>query len=77
MRESCLQEFDAHWQCLEKNNQYFQACRKPEKTLNDCVFKNLVSLMYLIDLAAAKEACGSGGGANCPTKANARVVGAR
>lgn len=21
MRENCLQEFDAHWQCLEKNNQ--------------------------------------------------------
>jgi hypothetical protein len=21
MRESCLAEFDAHWQCLEKNNQ--------------------------------------------------------
>jgi len=21
MRESCLSEFDAHWQCLEKNNQ--------------------------------------------------------
>lgn len=44
MRESCLQEFDAHWQCLEKNNQYFQACRKPEKALNDCVFSKLVSL---------------------------------
>ena len=44
MRESCLQEFDAHWQCLEKNNQYFQACRKPEKALNDCVFSKLVRL---------------------------------
>lgn len=21
MREACLAEFDAHWQCLEKNNQ--------------------------------------------------------
>lgn len=21
MRESCLAEFDAHWQCLERNNQ--------------------------------------------------------
>jgi len=23
--------------------QYFQACRKPERTLNDCVFSKLVS----------------------------------
>lgn len=21
MRENCLKEFDAHWQCLEKSNQ--------------------------------------------------------
>ncbi|RXK37739.1 NADH dehydrogenase (ubiquinone) 1 alpha subcomplex 8 [Tremella mesenterica] len=41
MRESCLAEFDAHWQCLEKNNQYFQACRVPEKALNSCVFTKL------------------------------------
>ncbi|KAL1411416.1 ndufa8, NADH-ubiquinone oxidoreductase complex I 19kd subunit [Vanrija albida] len=41
IRESCLAEFDAHWQCLEKNNQYFQACRKPEKALNSCVFTKL------------------------------------
>lgn len=24
--------------------QYFQACRKPERTLNDCVFSKLVGL---------------------------------
>ncbi|KAL0255465.1 hypothetical protein I308_100269 [Cryptococcus tetragattii IND107] len=41
LRETCLTEFDAHWQCLEKNNQYFQACRKPEKALNQCVFTKL------------------------------------
>ncbi|KAK8864527.1 hypothetical protein IAR55_001777 [Kwoniella newhampshirensis] len=41
LRENCLAEFDAHWQCLEKNNQYFQACRKPEKILNQCVFSKL------------------------------------
>ncbi|WWC89188.1 uncharacterized protein L201_004106 [Kwoniella dendrophila CBS 6074] len=41
IKESCLAEFDAHWQCLEKNNQYFQACRKPEKALNQCVFTKL------------------------------------
>jgi NADH dehydrogenase (ubiquinone) 1 alpha subcomplex subunit 8 len=45
MRESCLSEWDAHWQCLEKNNQHFQACRKLEKGLNDCAFSKLVSLL--------------------------------
>jgi NADH dehydrogenase (ubiquinone) 1 alpha subcomplex subunit 8 len=94
IRESCLAEFDAHWKCLENNNQvgwkeerrgrsapqevglcrtpctvsatstssafppppaargarfrgiptdiqYFQACRKPERALNSCVFSKL------------------------------------
>ena len=60
VKENCLAEFDAHWRCLEFNNQvsvddlemtpglstiqYYQACRKPEKTLNQCVFEKLVSL---------------------------------
>ncbi|ORX35772.1 hypothetical protein BD324DRAFT_78680 [Kockovaella imperatae] len=41
LRENCLKEFDAHWQCLENNNQYFHACRKVEKELNSCVFTKL------------------------------------
>ncbi|ODN80539.1 hypothetical protein L202_02749 [Cryptococcus amylolentus CBS 6039] len=41
LRENCLAEFDAHWSCLEKNNQHFQACRKPEKVFNTCVFTKL------------------------------------
>ncbi|KAK1924341.1 hypothetical protein DB88DRAFT_489965 [Papiliotrema laurentii] len=41
LRENCLAEFDAHWKCLEQNNQYFYACRKPEKALNQCVFSKL------------------------------------
>jgi len=41
MRDTCLAEFDAHWQCLENNNQYFYACRGPERTLNKCVFDKL------------------------------------
>lgn len=62
MRENCLEQFEAHWNCLELNNQacplplffdaaqlltygatqeYF-ACRKPERTLNKCMFEKLV-----------------------------------
>ncbi|KAF5322719.1 hypothetical protein D9619_000258 [Psilocybe cf. subviscida] len=41
MRENCLKQFDAHWQCLEKNNQEYYLCRKPERTLNACMFEKL------------------------------------
>ncbi|TFK62715.1 Ndufa8, NADH-ubiquinone oxidoreductase complex I 19kd subunit [Pluteus cervinus] len=41
MRDSCLKEFDAHWTCLEKNNQEYYLCRKPERTLNQCMFEKL------------------------------------
>ncbi|KAF8592113.1 NADH dehydrogenase, alpha subcomplex, subunit 8 [Ramaria rubella] len=41
LRDNCLKEFDAHWNCLEKNNQEYYLCRKPERTLNKCVFDKL------------------------------------
>ncbi|KAI5117389.1 hypothetical protein M0805_009077 [Coniferiporia weirii] len=41
MRENCLKEFDSHWDCLEKNNQEYYLCRKPERTLNKCMFEKL------------------------------------
>ncbi|KAL9539604.1 hypothetical protein MBANPS3_010172 [Mucor bainieri] len=41
LRENCGKEFEAHWQCLEKNNQEFYACRTPERTFNTCVFEKL------------------------------------
>ncbi|KAH9948759.1 NADH dehydrogenase, alpha subcomplex, subunit 8 [Amylocystis lapponica] len=41
MRETCLQQFDEHWNCLEKNNQEYYHCRKPERTLNKCMFEKL------------------------------------
>lgn len=69
MRENCLQQFESHWECLERNNQasshpnryhwfrtllYFNTesrpsqeyhlCRKPERTLNSCMFEKLVRL---------------------------------
>jgi len=41
IRENCNAQWEAHWQCLEKNNQYYQACRKPENALNSCVLDKL------------------------------------
>ncbi|KAF9462001.1 hypothetical protein BDZ94DRAFT_1166681 [Collybia nuda] len=41
MRENCLQQFEAHWNCLERNNQEYYHCRKPERTLNACMFEKL------------------------------------
>ncbi|KIJ57022.1 hypothetical protein M422DRAFT_150043 [Sphaerobolus stellatus SS14] len=41
LRENCLKEWDNHWQCLEKNNQEFYYCRKPERVFNECVFTKL------------------------------------
>jgi len=41
MRENCLKEFEAHSSCLEMNNQEYYACRKPERTLNKCMFDRL------------------------------------
>ncbi|KAI0036779.1 NADH dehydrogenase alpha subcomplex subunit 8 [Vararia minispora EC-137] len=41
MRENCFAQWDAHWQCLEKNNQEYYLCRKPERTLNQCMFERL------------------------------------
>jgi len=41
MRENCLQSFDQHWKCLELHNQEYYACRKEERTLNQCMFEKL------------------------------------
>ncbi|KAH9938071.1 NADH dehydrogenase, alpha subcomplex, subunit 8 [Fomitopsis serialis] len=39
MRDSCATEFEQHWNCLEKHNQEYYHCRKPERTLNQCMFE--------------------------------------
>ncbi|KAG1042458.1 hypothetical protein G6F43_011905 [Rhizopus delemar] len=41
LNENCGKEFQAHWQCLENNNQELGACRKPEAVFNTCVFEKL------------------------------------
>lgn len=38
----CLEQFRAHWNCLEHNNQQLWHCRRFETPLNKCVFDNLV-----------------------------------
>jgi hypothetical protein len=38
----CMQEFQAHVDCLENNNQTFFNCRRPEQKLNGCIFDKLV-----------------------------------
>ncbi|KAF3941210.1 hypothetical protein ABW19_dt0203923 [Dactylella cylindrospora] len=37
----CLEQFRAHWDCLEKNNHFLWKCRKQEWPLNACVFEKL------------------------------------
>ncbi|PKY08797.1 NADH dehydrogenase, alpha subcomplex, subunit 8 [Aspergillus campestris IBT 28561] len=37
----CLQQFNAHWECLENNNHRLWECRKAEMNLNSCVFEKL------------------------------------
>ncbi|PWN52048.1 putative NADH dehydrogenase 22K chain precursor [Violaceomyces palustris] len=39
--ENCGKQWEEHWQCLEKNNQELYMCRKPERSLNQCVFEKL------------------------------------
>ncbi|KAK3372155.1 hypothetical protein B0H63DRAFT_483968 [Podospora didyma] len=41
INKSCLQQFRAHWECLEDNNQQLWQCRPAEWKLNKCVFENL------------------------------------
>lgn len=52
----CLQQFKAHWECLENNNHNLYECRGPEFSLNKCVFTNLVCL-YMILLAIRSQPC--------------------
>lgn len=37
----CLQQFRAHWDCLENWNHQLYQCRIPERKLNKCVFDNI------------------------------------
>ncbi|CAP92351.1 hypothetical protein N7519_011513 [Penicillium mononematosum] len=37
----CLDQFKAHWECLENNNHQLWECRRAEMQLNNCVFDKL------------------------------------
>ncbi|RKU44333.1 hypothetical protein DL546_006649 [Coniochaeta pulveracea] len=41
INKSCLDQFRAHWQCLDNNNHQLWQCRPAEWKLNKCVFENL------------------------------------
>nr|GAT57194.1 predicted protein [Mycena chlorophos] len=41
LRANCLQQFEAHWACLEQNNHENYRCRPAEHTFNACVFDKL------------------------------------
>ena len=46
INKSCLEQFRAHWECLEQNNQQLWHCRPAETALNACVFEKLVRFPY-------------------------------
>ena len=50
INKSCLEQFRAHWDCLDNNNHQLWQCRPAEWKLNKCVFENLVR--YLSTLFA-------------------------
>ena len=47
INKSCLDEFRAHWECLDNYNQRLWQCRRQEQFLNACVFDKLVCLISI------------------------------
>ncbi|KIW18035.1 hypothetical protein PV08_02322 [Exophiala spinifera] len=41
INKNCLEEFRAHWNCLENYNHQLYQCRRPERVLNRCVFQKI------------------------------------
>ncbi|KPI36384.1 NADH-ubiquinone oxido 20.8 kDa subunit [Cyphellophora attinorum] len=41
INKHCLEEFRAHWSCLENYNHSLFQCRRPERVLNRCVFNKI------------------------------------
>lgn len=42
LNKHCLDQFRAHWQCLENGNHQLWQCRPLEWKLNKCAYENLV-----------------------------------
>lgn len=49
INKSCLEQFRAHYECLDNNNQQLWQCRPAEWRLNKCVFHNLVRCPRTLD----------------------------
>lgn len=49
INKSCLEQFRAHYECLDNNNQQLWQCRPAEWRLNKCVFHNLVRCSRFLD----------------------------
>ncbi|KAI8894709.1 hypothetical protein BC833DRAFT_623722 [Globomyces pollinis-pini] len=43
LKANCDNEWEAHWDCLDRNNHRFEKCRKKEAPFNKCVFDKLVT----------------------------------
>ncbi|KAK0725815.1 hypothetical protein B0H67DRAFT_571629 [Lasiosphaeris hirsuta] len=41
LNTSCLEQFRAHWECLDDNNHQLWQCRPAEWNLNKCAFEKL------------------------------------
>eukprot|EP00035_Acanthoeca_spectabilis_P021074 m.436168 g.436168 ORF g.436168 m.436168 type:complete len:134 (+) comp17946_c0_seq1:77-478(+) len=41
MKEHCGESFEAHWTCLDKNNQEYPKCRKTQDVYDTCVFDKM------------------------------------
>ncbi|RHZ86561.1 hypothetical protein Glove_49g23 [Diversispora epigaea] len=54
LREHCDKEFEAHWTCLDLNNQEYHRCRAPERKFNACVMSALKLEKYIPDSPANK-----------------------
>lgn len=46
LRENCDKEFEAHWKCLDQNNQELRFCRSEEYPFNKCMLDKLVSVIF-------------------------------
>ena len=48
LNDHCLDEFRAHWKCLDNQNHQLWNCRPEERRLNSCVFDKLVCVIALL-----------------------------
>jgi hypothetical protein len=57
LKSNCENEWESHWQCLDKKNHLLYKCRDEEKRFNQCVFDKLVSLLLHSLFRELKKYC--------------------